>query len=120
MKKTIFKVLALVLVVVMICGILVACGNKPSGKYSADLVLWNRTYEFKGNKVSVTSTGKISGKSTTVEGTYEIVENEDDSLQIKFAWDSEDRENEIFNGAWAYEIGDDYIKIAGVKYTKAK
>ena len=49
-----------------------------------------------------------------VEGKYSI---KDDQITITFEGD--DKDAKAFNGTFDFEKGDDYIKIGGVKYTKA-
>ena len=94
MKKSV-KALALVLGLVMILGMLVACGGKKlSGTYELDAtveVLGVKggvvtTFEFSGNKVTQTVKTYAAGvvaSTDVLEGTYEI--NEDtDPYEITF------------------------------------
>ena len=112
MKKTFIKIMALALVLVTMVCFLAACGTRLSGKYSAEV--WNTgvTYEFKGSKVFITL--KVAGFSgDAVEGKYEI---KDDKITFTFETDKTDVKK--YEGSFDFEKGDDYIKIAGVKYEK--
>lgn len=107
------KIVALVLVVALACVALASCGKKLSGKYEDALGV--TTYEFKGNKVTITIDAVIAG--TTFEGKYEIYE-EDGAEKIKFTFGDEDAKK--YSGSFSFSEGDGYIKIGGVKYTKSK
>ncbi len=123
MKKTNVKLISLLLVSVMLVCMLASCAKKvKSGSYEAELSVLGQsagvTYTFKGNKVEAESKVSILGVETskTVEGTYEITKNDDGDLMIEFDFDDE---TDLFkNVSVSYEEGDDYIKIAGVKYEK--
>ena len=129
MKKSV-KLLSMALVAVMLCLSLFACGGKTlSGKYVSDEIdfvvgSYSATYEFKGNNVTITKDVDMKIGSDpdplVIEGTYEIVEEEDGDLKIKLELNGEDEDDDIKAGTYALEIGEDYIKIASVKYTKAK
>lgn len=109
--KKLTKVLALVVVAAMLCLALASCGL--SGKYEGHLY----TLEFKGSDITIK--GNVS--KITAEGTYKIdgdkiiitLDNADDG-----AFSLGDTLN-AFDGEHSFEKGDDYIKIDGVKYTKA-
>jgi outer membrane lipopolysaccharide assembly protein LptE/RlpB len=115
------KVLCAVLVVVMMLS-MVACGKTLKGTYEAEIDLallkYTATYEFSGSKVEITKKTTILGNVNTVsfEGKYEIAENDDGSMEITIALESED--DEIKSGTYTFEEGEDYIKIAGVQYNK--
>lgn len=124
MKKSV-KVLALVMVALMLCMSLVSCGKKLSGSYKGEinilLASYEVVYEFKGEKVTVTrQVESILGDSEpfVLEGTYEITEDDDGELKIKFEYDKEDDKGVIKGGTFDFEEGDGYIKIAGIKYTE--
>jgi hypothetical protein len=124
MKKTI-RIVALMLVLVMSVCALASCGKKLSGKYEGKLEVLGQsvsvTYDFSGSKVDVTKvTNPIIGdsKTTTIEGEYEIIENADETMDIKFTFETADEE--IKSGTFDFEEGEDYIKIAGIKYTLKK
>ena len=126
--KKLFKSIALLLVVVTLCLSLASCGKKLSGSYEAEidgiLSKYTATYTFSGKKVSVErkTTGAITGKveSTVIEGTYEIEENKDGTMEITFTFNSED--DEIKSDTYTFEEGEEngvkYIKIGPAKYTK--
>ena len=111
------RVIALALVIALACLTLASCGGL-SGKYEAKAWGTGTELEFKGNKVTMTF--EIVGFSgDPIEGTYKI-----DGDKISFDFTNEDYDDvvnnmlEKFQGELSYEKGDDYIKIAGVKYTK--
>lgn len=122
MKKSV-KILALALVAVMMCMALVSCGKKLSGEYEAldvDLGIYkaNVTYKFEGNKYEKTTKqenilGQIDTK--TVEGTYEIVTNDDDKMEITLT-EKDAEEGETFT----FEEGEGYIKIGLMKLNKVE
>lgn len=117
------RIISLVLVAVMLVCVLASCGKKvASGSYEAELSVLGQsagvTYTFKGNKIVAESKVEVLGfeNTTSAEGTYEIVENDDGDLEIKIDFDDE---TEIFrDGTYSFSEGDDYIKISGVKYEK--
>ena len=118
MKKSMRIIVSLALVVVM-CLTLASCGKKLSGTYEAkvDAIVasYTATYEFSGSNVEITKKAEVLGqsKTTTFEGTYEIT-GEDDDLEITITLDDED--DDIKSGTFAFEEGEDYIKIGLVKY----
>ena len=123
MKKMFFKGLALSLVVVMLCLALASCGKILSGSYEGEIDIgiakYTATYTFKGNKVEVEKkTTTILGAVDTVElnGTYEIQENDDGTMEITLTFESED--DDVKSGTFTFEEGEDYIKIGLAKYTK--
>lgn len=125
MKKTSAKLFALILASVMLVCVLASCGKKvTAGSYTAELEILGQsagvTYTFKGNKVEAESKVEILGfeNSKTAEGTYEIVKDDDGDLEIKI--DFEDETDIFKDGTYSFSEGDDYIKIAGVKYEKAE
>lgn len=124
MKKTFVKILSLALIAVMMVCVFTGCAKKvPSGSYSAELEAmgqsWKVTYTFKGGKVEaenkITFLGKVNTETST--GTYEIKENDDGTMEITF--DFEEETSAFKDGTVIYEEGEDFIKLAGVKYTKA-
>ena len=124
MKNTI-KIVSVVLLVCMLVLGLASCAKKLSGTYSAEvdlgLVKFTANYEFSGSKVTVTKiTNPIIGdsKTTTFEGEYEIIENDDETMDIKFTFETED--DDIKSGTFDFEDGEDYIKIGIVKYNLKK
>ena len=122
MKKTI-RILSVVLALMMVTCMLASCGKTIKGAYSAEvdvLVLkYTATYEFSGKNVTVTRVvNPLIGdaQTFTIEGTYEIIENDDDTMDIKFEFKTDD--DYIKSGTFDFEQGEDYIKIGMVKYTK--
>ena len=125
MKKSV-RIFSLVLAVVMLCLSLVSCdlfGKKLSGTYQAEIGLgglagYTATYEFKGSKVEITKKATLLGATETsvLNGTYEITEAEDGTMEITITLDSEDED--VKSGTFTFEEGEDYIKIGIVEYTK--
>jgi uncharacterized lipoprotein YehR (DUF1307 family) len=109
------KVLALVLVAAMLCIALASCGKTLSGTYTAEVIGTGASYTFKGSKVTITA--KVFGFEKTFDGKYEIYE-EDGAEKIKFTFEDDDAEE--YAGSFSFSEGDGYIKIGGIKYTKAK
>ena len=116
------KIISLTLVCVMLLACvftLASCGKRLSGTYSQDLVgLAGVSYEFSGKNVAVTFS--FLGTETTVDGSYEIGEDEDGKSIITFSF--EDEKAEKYDGTFSFaegkEEGTDYIKIGGVRYDK--
>ncbi|MBO7184802.1 MAG: hypothetical protein J6V34_03270 [Oscillospiraceae bacterium] len=115
------KLMCVVLVVVMMLS-LVACGKKLSGTYEAEidvvLLKYTATYEFSGSKVTAIKKTTVFGSVNTVtlEGTYEIAENDDGSMEITLNFETSD--DHIKSGTFTFEEGEDYIKIAGIQYNQ--
>ena len=123
MKKFV-TVISLVLVAVMLCTMLVSCSKKLNGTYTAEASAFGTgtktTLEFSGSNVKLTITVMVLGQeeSESYEGAYEIVEEKDGKMTINFSMDDEGEESTIDGGT--LEIGDDYIKIAGLRFEKQK
>ena len=128
--KTMTRVVAVALVAVVMCVMLVSCGNTISGTYSATYESdgffgfgkgsYTTTYEFKGKDVVMTVEATVGGKTTTTttNGTYTIEED-----QIIFTWDKDVETNangDTVTSTNKYEFskGDDFIYIGDQKYTK--
>lgn len=107
--KTMIKVIAIATLAVILCVALVSCGV-PSGKYTG--LGGARSYEFKGNKVTVSQYALLG--TIVTEATYKVKDG-----KITFTYkddsDSADLEREA-----TYEKTDDGIKINGVEYKKEK
>ena len=112
--KKLTKVIALAVVVAMACLALASCGGL-SGKYELDALVGSKTYEFKGNKVTITA--EVVGFEKTFEGKYKIVKDGDEQ-KIEFTF--EDKDAEEYKGSFSFEKGEDYIKIGGVTYKAVK
>jgi uncharacterized lipoprotein YehR (DUF1307 family) len=121
MKKTLVRVIALALVTVMLVCALASCSKTLSGEYSAEVEILGQkasvTYKFSGNDVEVTTKTTILGQvnTETEEATYEIVENEDGTMEITF---SVEEDGEIKTNTVTFEEGEDYIKLGGIQYNK--
>jgi hypothetical protein len=122
MKKSI-RILAVVLALMMVTVVFASCAKTIKGTYSAEVdvvvLKYTATYEFSGKNVTVTKVvNPLLGESKTytIEGTYEIIENDDDTMDIKFEFKTED--DHIKSGTFDFEQGEDYIKIGIVKYNK--
>lgn len=125
MKKTLVRALALTLVAVMLVCMLASCGKKISGSYEAEVNFivgkTNVTYTFSGSNVKIVAkTTNILGGIDTVnyEGKYEIVENDDETMEITITLEEED--DNIKSGTYTFEEGEDYIKIGAVQYNKVE
>ena len=122
MKKTVFKLAAIMLAVVMMSCMFASCAKTISGSYQTDATFlgqgMNVTYTFSGGKFEATSKVTLLGtvNSETVNGTYEIIEFDDGSMEIKL--DFEEESAAFHNGTYTFDQGEDYIKIAGIKYSK--
>ena len=122
MKKTIMKLAAVMLALVMMSCMLASCAKKLSGSYQSDASFLgqglNVIYTFKGSKLEATNKITLFGTVTSdaVTGTYEIVENADGSMEITL--DFEEETATFRDGTYTFDQGEDYIKIAGIKYGK--
>ena len=116
MKKIVSTVLVCVLLLSTMLA-LVSCGKMLSGTY-ADELTGLTSYTFSGNKVTVKAGAGNYTKS--VEGTYEIKENDEGKEVIVFTFDSDDGEK--YEGEYAFVEGKEgdkvYIKIGLFKYIK--
>ena len=124
MKKTV-RILSVVLALLMVTLVFASCAKTLKGKYSAEVNLgvlkYTATYEFSGKNVTVTKVvNPLIGdaQTYTIKGTYEIIENADETMDIKFTFETED--DDIKSGTFDFEQGEDYIKIGVVTYKKAE
>ena len=122
MKKSI-RIMAVVMALLMVTLVFASCGKTIKGTYEAEvdvvILKYTATYEFSGKNVTVTKVvNPLLGESKTytIEGTYEIIENDDDTMDIKFEFKTDD--DHIKSGTFDFEQGEDYIKIGIVKYNK--
>lgn len=127
MKKFV-RVLCLALVAVTLCATLASCG-KVSGAYKAELDLWlakgSVTYDFGAfGKVTMTLTGEslLGSETKTYEGKYEIIENDDDTMKIKFTFEDENDDTKKYGGEHSFSIDkeNDTIKIGLIEYKAVK
>ena len=121
MKKTI-RIVAIAMVAVMLCLCLASCGKKLSGKYSSDVFGTGTTMTFDGSNVKIAITVTGLGEVASVDAKYEI---KDGKISFDVA-DEESVNNDLAKNVIksletpvAFEEGENYIKINGVKYTKA-
>ncbi len=120
MKKSV-RILAVAMALLMVMVVLASCGKTLKGKYSADFLGTGTTMEFDGKNVRLAVTVTLIGEVAAIEGTYTI---KDDKISFDFV-DEDEITNEKakavlakFSEPVSFEEGDDYIKIAGVKYNK--
>ncbi len=120
MKRVISAVLVCVLLVASVFA-MASCGKMLSGKYELDAIVGGKTYEFSGSKVTITY--EVVGFEKSVEGSYKISENDEGETVITFTFDAEEEDSDDFAGEFSFSEGEDdgvkYIKIGGIKYTKA-
>ena len=111
------RIVSLVLVCVLLVGSifsLASCGKMLTGKYEADLLVSEVTYEF-GLFGKVTMTvDPIIGDNTVEEGKYEFNK---DGTEITLTFGEESTTCEFSSGE---EDGVKYIKLDGIKYTAAE
>ena len=126
MKKIISLTLACVMIVALMFT-MVSCAKTISGSYQGELNVvlakYTVTYNFDGNKVEVVhKVSSILGNAepTTVEGTYEIAEDEAGDLTITFTFPQENEDEVAKSATYDFEEGENYIKIGGVQYTKVE
>lgn len=122
MKNTV-RILSVVMAVLMVTLMFASCAKTISGTYSAEIDIgvlkYTATYEFSGKNVTVTKVvNPLIGdsKTSTIEGTYEIVENDDGTMDITLSFETEDEH--ITSGTFDFEEGDNYIKIGLAQYNK--
>lgn len=124
MKKTAIRIISITLVIIMACFALASCSNAPSGTYSNDAC----TLEFSGETVEVSYGG--DSKKTTVEGTFQMGEDEEGNMTITITLPESDSFLDIayiavratLNGTHKYNVGEDtngsYIEIGAAKFYK--
>ena len=112
------KIISTLLVCVLLLGCVLTLGSCDKllfGKYELDALVGSVTYDFKLTKVEITV--EALGQGTTFEGTYKISENEKGETEITFTFENEEETKE-YAGTFSFEKGEDFVKIAGVKYKK--
>ena len=124
MKKTLIRTLAALMVVISLCTLLASCGG-ISGTYVAqiggDTIGSKTTFVFSGKKVSLTQSVSLGTQtSSTIEGTYELIDNPDGTQSITFTFPDDAEDAEDFSGTLAFEKGENYIKIAGLEFKKVE
>ena len=124
MKKTAIRIVSISLVIIMACFALASCSNAPSGTYGNDAC----TLKFSGETVEI-SYGSES-KKTTVEGTFEMGEDEEGNMTITITLPEAESFLDIayiavrtsLDGTHKYNVGEDtngsYIEIGVAKFYK--
>ena len=118
--------MAVALALLMVTFVFASCGKTIKGTYEAEidgglLGKYTATYEFSGSKVTVTrkTTNLLQQVETkTYNGTYEITENDDGTMEITF--NMENGDDAIKSETLTFEQGDDFIKIGLFKYNKVE
>lgn len=117
------KIISMVLVCVLLLGCVVAlssCAKTISGTYKADAGIASGTYQFKGNKVTITK--EVFGFEKTYTATYEITGSEEEGYQITFTYAEGEEADDDLKGTLSFSEGKEndvtYIKIGGIKYVK--
>ena len=125
MKKSVLKIVALLMIAIIACTALASCGKKLSGSYKGEINVlvasYEVVYDFSGNKVTVTHQVKSllgNADPVEVEGTYKITETAGGDLEIAFEFEKED--DVVKSAKYDFEEGEDYIKINKIKYTKVE
>ncbi len=116
MKKVIIIVAILVAVVItgaVIASILLQPEEiRLTGTYSNEVLQTGGTMTFDEEKV--VATYRSAGIEVyTVTGTYEISDG-----MIVMTFNDESIPINVFEGAFKFELGEDYILVDGLKYTK--
>ena len=122
--KKVLSLIALSLVLVMGLVMFASCGAKkvPAGSYEAELELFGQsarvTYTFSGNKVEAEKKVTLFGtvNTETANGTYEIVENSDGTMEITF--DFEEESDTFKDKTFTYKETESSVELGGVKYSK--
>ena len=118
MKKSVLKIVAVVMIAIIACTVLASCGKKLSGEYyfgDKTITKSYTTYVFSGSKftVSVYMGGNKVGDES-FEGKYSIKDGE-----ITFTW--KDADGEEHSNTQTFEENDDgSIKIGMLTYKKAE
>ena len=115
MKKVI--IIVAILVAVIIAGAVIASillqpeEIRLSGTYSNEVLQTGGTLSFDEEKV--VATYRSAGIEVyTLTGEYEII---DGSIIMTF---EDDRPDNVFAGTFTFELGEDYILVDGLRYTK--
>ena len=123
MKKTAIRIVSITLVIIMACFALASCSNGPSGTYGND----DFSLKFSGEKVTVSYGGEVK---KTVEGTFEMGEDENGNMTITISLPEADSILDItyiavrtaLNGTHKYNAGEEnngsYVEIGALKLYK--
>ncbi len=124
--KTATRIIALALVLIMSVAMLASCGNTLSGKYAKEESGTKMTFDFNGDKCTISISVTALNLSTSLDATYKI---EDDKIAFTFSEDKEDAgllETVIsalldeFSEPVPFKKGSDYIEIDGEKFDQLK
>ena len=118
MKKSV-RILAVVMVLLMVTLVFASCGKTLKGKYASEFMGTGSTLEFSGKNITITY--KLAGAElASVEGTYEIKDNDEGKTVIVFTFGDDDasKYSGEFDFSEGTEDGKSYIKIGGVQYKK--
>ena len=118
MKKTVIKIVAVLMIAIVACAALASCGKKLSGEYylgDKTITKSYTTYDFSGSKVTV-SVYLLGNKvgDDSFEGKYSIKDDE-----ITITW-KDDEGEEHSNTQTFVENDDGSIKIGALTYKKAE
>ncbi|MGM9682745.1 MAG: hypothetical protein ACI3XQ_04020 [Eubacteriales bacterium] len=113
MKKSLLKITAVLMVALIVCVALASCGKTLKGTYSAEKAQTGIELVFDGKDVKI-NVKALGATLASVDATYEI---KGDKINISVG-ETDNEEAKALNGEFDFEQGDDYIKIATVKYTK--
>ena len=122
MKKTLSKLLVCVLLLGCIFS-LAGCGpiTVVTGKYKADILLAEVTYDFGAFGGVTVIVDPIAGDSYSFDGKYSV-DNSTDPYEITFTF--EDSEAKEYSGTFSFSSGKEdgvkYVEIAGIKYKQDK
>lgn len=118
--KKIVKIISIMLVLIFAMACLASCAKTLSGEYKLDAAFASKVYKFSGSKVAITY--EIAGFEKTIEGKYEIGENDKGESIITFTFDDNQEDAEDYKGEYSFSEGEEdgvkYIKIGGAKYIK--
>ena len=123
------KIISLVLILTIVLSLASCGGGGISGTYSgtADIVIADATmtFKFSGDSVEVSLEAKafggfVSFDTQTITGSYTLGEKDDGSKTICFDFDGDTIDGINADVNLPFEQGNDYIKIAGITYTKVK
>ncbi|HAB00874.1 MAG TPA: hypothetical protein DCE08_05320 [Ruminococcaceae bacterium] len=94
--------------------LLTSCGDgtKLSGKYAAKTVGSGVTYEFSGNKVTITGSA-LGMDLVSVSGTYTI-----DGDKITFSFAADESGSDAYSGTFDFKSDENSITIGLITYQK--
>ncbi len=118
MKKSVLKIVAVLMVAIMALTVLASCGKKLSGEYYMGDKSFTKSYTqytFSGSKVTV-DTYLLGNKvgDDSYEAKYSIKDGE-----ITLTWENADGEEKSLTQTFE-ELEDGSIKIGALTYKKAE